>query len=347
MSRRQKVLYVKRFPARNAGTIQKLKNKLTEHWLRGQDGFLRGALHHAFDVTEKTLPDLLKRGPQYAAQFDALAVNLKSRADGQNATLEDLAPLARFDLPKILCVTNAEPDNIPDDPLLDLFDIVLKREMFKDRDRYNLTPENKAKLHTTMLVCPFVPASIYNVRRIDPARFGCAAPTPQDDLTHDVFFSGATTSRERIGAALALSKEQDFIRIRAALQPRQFKDEIPPEMIAPPLRGDAYINAIRTAAINLAFSGYGPFTFRHLELWALAAFPLSTPGIRDLELPMPAQENVHYAAFDHETDLIDKIRHYLKTPQERETIARNGRKLFEDYYSFEKQGKRLTQTLSF
>lgn len=334
MTKRPKVLYISHF-SRGGGIMDRIRGLAAYPRLTGQDGFFRGALHCGFDATEDELSGLSRR--LAGGGFDCVVVNLKCRPDRKGLDVADIEPIRAVSVPKILAVTNAEPGNMPGDAMLDLFDVVMKREPFIDRDRYDLSPTNRSKIHATMLACPLVPARLSNVRRIDPAASGFTTPCEQEDT--DVFFSGASTSRERIDVLNRL-KDEPF-RLDAAIQPRQFKDEIPPGMTGPLLKQRDFIDKVRRAKINLALSGYGPFTFRHLELWCLCAFGLSTPRVRELELPVPAKAGEHFVCFENPDDLADKCRYYLERPQERHAIARAGRKLFDEHYSFEKHGQAL------
>ncbi len=340
MAEKKRVLYIGRFPARNRGLSDKIRNRLTAHRIGEQDGFFRGALHCAFDVRETTLADL-QRKPGRARDFDALAVNLKCTRDGKHAGFEDIAFLAGIDVPKILAVTNAEPENMPDDRVLDLFGNVFKREVYTDRDRYSLSQSNKSKLHATMLSCPLIPATTCNIRRIDPRDYGFSSVSAHEN--HDVFFSGSSTSPERMNILQAI--ESSGLDFTGALQARKSADGVPAHMNRKSLNRKEYIGAVRGSRISLALAGYGPFTYRHLELFCLSAFCLSSPSVRGLDLPMPMKENVHFVAYENKDDLIGKCRHYIKNDTERHRIAANGRRLFEEYYSFRLHGDYVSSVL--
>jgi glycosyltransferase involved in cell wall biosynthesis len=107
---------------------------------------------------------------------------------------------------------------------------------------------------------------------------------------------------------------------------------------------EEYENAINRSKINIAPEGYGQFTHRHLEIWCMGGFCLSTPSIREVTLPLGnPQEGVHYVAFDDLDDMVEKIRYYLTHDDERETIAAAGRSLFETIYDPARHGEAIRQ----
>jgi len=80
-------------------------------------------------------------------------------------------------------------------------------------------------------------------------------------------------------------------------------------------------------------------TFRHFELWCMCSFMISSPSLRDLNLPIPAIEGKHYVCFDGLPDLKDKIDYFLKNPARRRAIAKSGRDLFIKHYNFKRHGR--------
>ena len=75
----------------------------------------------------------------------------------------------------------------------------------------------------------------------------------------------------------------------------------------------------------------------------MACLALCSPTTRELALPFPAAEGEHFVCFDNEDDLIDKVRHFASAHDERQRIARAGRRLFEQYYSFDYHGRQLAE----
>lgn len=151
-------------------------------------------------------------------------------------------------------------------------------------------------------------------------------------------------SRERL-TVLNRLKNEGF-DVRARLQPRAYKDEIGPAFIGPRLPLAAFIDEVRATRINLALAGYGPFTYRHLELWCLCCFFLSPTVIKELETPMNAIDGQHYVGFESEDDLVEKCRHYLQDENACNRIAQARRQLFAENYSFKKHGRDIESALS-
>lgn len=73
---------------------------------------------------------------------------------------------------------------------------------------------------------------------------------------------------------------------------------------------------------------------------------MSSPSIRDVELPMPLEEGKHYVAFDDMDDMVEKIRYYLSHEDERLKIAAAGKRLFDEYYNPERHGQEILAALT-
>lgn len=329
---RKFVLYVTPPQAQPKGLLARVGSMLMDPVIEGPDGFFRAALHRAFDVTEITLDEAKKEGKVYLKEFDAIVVNWNCRPDGEPAKVEDLDFLKGIGRPRVLLVAGSETEKLPVNPFLDLFALVFKAAPFSDRVRYKITSFNRSKIHATMPACPLVAVRATSVEKTDLSKVGYDAP--ELGATQDVYFSGSRHSRER------LDVETDFANSGFT----GLVNLLPKEGERKP--DSDYIRYIRAARVNLALRGGGAFTARHLELWCLCAFMLSTPALREIELPMPAQEGVHYVSFESRSDLMDKIRHYIDHEDERLRIATEGRRLFEKYYSFEKHGSYLKKTIA-
>lgn len=330
---RKFVLYVVPPPPPPKGWLARLGGLLMDPAFEGPDGFFRAALHRAFDVTEITLADAKKEGKVYLKEFDAIIVNGHCGPDGGPARIEDLDFLKGIGRPRILLVANPETDKLPVNPFLDLFALVFKTAPFADRVRYKVTSFNRSKIHATMPACPLVAVRKGNLATMDLAQAGSDAPAL--DASQDVFFSGTRHSRERLDVEtdFANSGFTGLVNLLPAIEEGH--------------RPDAdYIRHIRSARVNLALRGLGGFTPRHLEIWALCGFMLSSPILREIEIPMPAQEGQHYATFESRNDLMDKIRYYLDHEEERLAMAVQGRRLFETYYDFDKHGSYLRKTIA-
>ncbi len=338
--RRLRVLYVERARGHHS-LLGRIYNSFPEFKLSGQDGFLRASLHCVCDVTERPMAYLLRHADDLHREFDWVVVNFKAGGLKRVLNEEEVARIARIPkCRKALFINYAAASILPSDAVLDPFDLVFKREMFRDLERYPISPANRAKLCTTTLACLMVPAHRLNVRRIDPRRYGF------DDVSRDspdgVFFNGLSTraSREEL-LKFIVEAGVPFV---GGLQPKQAA-LAPGVPYAPRMRMRDYVAQVRRSRINLALDGIGEFTFRHLEVWCCCAFLLSNSSIRALSLPLAAREGEHYVCFDSPDDLVEKARYYLDHPDARDRIARAGRALFERDYNFHKHGACLLERM--
>ncbi|MDK2858729.1 MAG: hypothetical protein PWQ89_1848 [Verrucomicrobiota bacterium] len=327
---------------RRMNPLRKWRNTLRGYEISGQDGFFVASLYNCCNVTERDLAWLKKNLSTVDSNFDTLFINYKSDEKSTGIDREALLFLNRTSIQKILVVTNAKAADLPGDPLLDLFDIVFKREHYVDLDRYPVSSVNKAKIRNTMLGCPLIRTTTRNVHTIRPASLGFTAPSEQ--FSHDLFFSGKTTSPIRLNAMERLHKE-GFNVLGGLNAHKKYDDPIPPALLSPRFSRNGYIQAVRGSKINLALEGYGEYTFRHNEILFLCSFMISTPSIRGLKLPLHLIENKHYVCFEDLDDLVDKVRYYLVNESERQTISRAGRDLFEKEYDLKKHGQYIKQAI--
>ena len=333
MPGRPRVVYVTRPPNPRISRWERLKQTLVPWYLHPADGFLLASLRRVADVQELSREAFWRRHDRGRLEADVVAVNFKCGRLDPRPDDEVLREFDRVRRPKLLVVADDRPDKLPGDVVLDVFEVVFKREPYRDRDRYRVSAANRAKLHATMLGCPLIGMWSHRTGRIDMS--GVGYPTPATDAARDAFFAGSATDPERIAILQALHGNLD---LHASVQPGQQNHRLPPELVGPRLDHRRFSAAIRDARINLALAGYGPFTHRHLELHSLAAFVVSNPGIRDLELVLDLVEGEHYVAFDDPDDLVDKCRHYLDHEDERLATAAAGRRAFERGYSLERHG---------
>ncbi len=342
-----KILYVKR---QIVDTIWKKIPKKIRQWycFWGREGFFRASLHYHNEVTEIFLKHLENKSQSWINKFDLIIFNFRANhaphkdSYGFN-TLWDWVEEFKNKIqnkPVVLLDVNASAGKTGNNDLLDNFDLVFKREIFRANIKYNsLKPTNRAKLRTTMLSCHFVSASRFNFKEINIEEEGFRSPA--EEFEHDVFFVGKDTSQERRALVdRLLDSEYDFY---GGLQEK--KEKLPERLKTKRLGKKEYIKTIRNSKINLAPEGLGEFTYRHLEIWWACAFMLCSPSINELELPLDVEDGVHYVTYESEDDLLDKIDYYLKHPQQRKQIAQNGRKAFEDGYDFEKHGEYITGAL--
>lgn len=335
MKNRKSVLFLPR-AAKDIGLARTVFRALVPNPFSGTDGFLFGALSSAFDVTT-TSPEQLLNGRWNTRDFDYLVVSYRCMRGGRKPTLDQLRSIAALPLPKILAVTNDKPEFPVDLASLDFFDLIVKREPYVDRDRYQVGTRNRDKIHATMLACDVVSPAADDLDRIDIARYGY--PEPAATTTNDAFFMGSANSTERIALPDALAKAG--LSLSGGLTDGTMLADVARRWQAHRISRRQFRSAARQARINFALRGIGPFTFRHLELWSLACFFLSSNEIQELETPIPYREGIHYVGFSSIDDLIEKCRHYAGADTERLAIAEAGRKLFEEHYSFLHHGQML------
>ena len=326
-----------------------IRNRTGLHWKRrlhsaltgqspfGQDGFFEAAMDAAFDVTrrpaEAVLPDIVRS----ARSYDALIVNYKMIGGDVK---EHEAALKRFgvaDLPRILFIGLDKAGRIPGNDVLDRFDLIFKREYFRDLDRYPISDRNKSKFRKTMLGASSRKISwLERYHRSRPPR---VAPT----YLYDVFFSGSTTSPVRTD--VWESVVDSGLSFAGGLQLRKLRTERERKYQAQKLKRQIYLKTMLGSKINLALEGYGEFTFRHLEIWCAGAFMLSTRSLRDLTLPLNAREGVHYVVFEDLPDLRDKLGYYVRNDTERERIAKAGRDMFLRDYDPTRHGEEIRRAI--
>lgn len=308
---------------------------------RSVRAFFRVSLGTIAAVDDISLAAFL-RDPRRATGYDAVVVNrryVKRRAIDH---AERIAAIASISVPKILFDSSDRPDRIAPDETLDVFDLVFKREPFRDRDRYAIAARNKLKIRATMLPCASLrPSQFADVASLDVARFGPRRPSAQSKT--DVFFLGGATSKSRVELVRMLRRQPLVFSggLHTALP------ELPVEagLHARRVLHGSFATRARDARINLALEGRGPFTFRHLDFWYLACFMVSPPSIAELETPLPFVDGKHYVSFDSPDDLLDKVRYYLDRDGERLEIAAAGRRMFEENYSFARHGDAILRAL--
>lgn len=337
-----RAVYIRTFPRPDFGLINRLWNRLNPFY-DAQDGFFRASLHAAYDVHEVGLAEAAS-APMKLYEADAVFVNWKSLPSGQIIGAEDVKFLKGIERPKALVCTNARPQDMAGNDLVDLFGIVFKREMYKDLERYALSFHNKQKLRTTMLSCPLVRVPRWSdTGEFDASVYGHSMPP--DRFDQDVFFAGAATSQHRVDIAQALQKKQGLKCLISLQSRRQASVEGTP-FKGPRFNKRQYMKLSRRSKINLALEGIGPFTYRHLELLCLNTFFLSTPKIKELELPIALEDGVHYVSFENPDDLADKALYYKDRDKERSRIAAAGHELFLRDYNFAKHGRDIWRAMS-
>ncbi|MFO7936467.1 MAG: glycosyltransferase [Kiritimatiellia bacterium] len=343
-----KVLYISNYRSnrnrsgKRLNPLRRIKRAFSGSPIGGQDGFFAASLYTVFDVTGRTFEWFKKNAHHINRSYDAVLVNQRIGYDNSIVHKEDLSFIRHLTVTKGLVVTNAEAGILPPDDVLDLFDVVFKREHYIDLDRYRISESNKAKIRNTMLGCPFIDVTTRNVRRIVPGNLGYS--NPSEEFCHDLFFAGKTTHPSRLASLQRLYSEG--FDMGGGLTPhRKYGEPVPGELKARRVSIGRFAEIMRGSRINLAIEGKGEYTFRHNEALFLCTFMISSPSVRGLKLPLPIVENTHYVCFEDLDDLVDKVRYFLSHDSERRKIAQAGRNLFAKEYSFQKHGEYIRKSL--
>lgn len=329
-------------------TLRQLRDSFYWH---NRVGFFCASLRTQTDVTRKSLDSIQNFSKDHFKAFDVIIFNYECNFSQKGDPIHTSCSAVRdlyhkiAGIPKVLLISSPNAKLVPADDDMDLFDLVFRREHFKDLDRYNLTAKNKEKLRTTVLSCPLVPANIINYNRIDAADYGYEEPSSYFD--HDVFFLGQETSKTFMRTKIVEQLKRTDFNFEGGIHPdiRNLQREIPEDLYAPRQSKKKFYEQTRSSKINLALEGYGQFTYRHWECWALSSFMISSPSVNDVKLPFEIVDGKHYITFKDKNDLIDKVQYYLSHSEERKTIIANGRKLFKREYNFEKHGEYIREAL--
>lgn len=314
-------------------------------------GFFCASLRTQADVTRKRLHAVQKFTKHQFNQYDAVIFNYECNFREEGYPIITAAKAVRelktrlAGVPCILLITSPNAKLVPEDKTMELFDLVFRREHYKDLDRYKLTGKNKEKLRTTTLSCPLIPATILNYNRINPAKYGF--DTIPEVYDNDVFFLGQETSGTMMRTIVINEIKSSNLKFLGGIHPdvRKSKQTISPDLLSPRLSKKKFYDATRSSKINLALEGYGQFTYRHWECWALSAFMISSPSVNEVKLPFKAADGEHYITFENIDDLMDKINYYLRHADKREQIIKNGRELFKREYNFHRHGRYIVNAI--
>jgi len=345
-----KILYIRK---QERGPLLKrnLRKIRDSFYWHNRVGFFCASLRTQADVTRKSLKDIQSYSNHEFNSFDAVIFNYECNFRKVGDPLKTVSSAVKKlkyrlkDVPIILLLSSPNAKLVPTNKNMNLFDLVFRREHFKDLDRYDLSFENKEKLRTTVLSCPLIPANILNVNRINPADYGFKNPAKY--FQNDVFFLGQETSRTQMRANIVEEILCSNINFTGGIHSdvRNPDRNISPKLLAKRISQNKFYKKTRYSKINLALEGYGQFTYRHWECWALSSFMISSPSITEVKLPFEALDGKHYVTFENKRDLIEKIRYYLKNPDKRNDIIINGRQLFEREYNFKKHGQYITTAI--
>jgi spore maturation protein CgeB len=345
-----KILYIRK---QERGPFWKRNLRLLRdsYYWHNRVGFFCASLRTQADVTRVMLSTAEKYTTKQFNRFDAIIFNYECNFLKKGQPLDTCIEAVRSlkpklgNVPTILLVTSDHSKLLPSNEDMELFDLVFRRERYKDLDRYDLNSVNKEKIKTTVLSCPLVPATILNYEKIKAEDYGY--DEVPGAFEHDVFFLGQETSKDRKRTRILQAIRNSHISFFGGLHEdvRDLSKDIPLELRAPRMSRDEFYDTTRKSKINLALHGYGQFTYRHWECWALCSFMISNPAINEVQLPFEAVDGLHFVTFEDTDDLISKIRYYLDYPEERSAIAKNGRDLFTSEYDFHKHGKYIANEI--
>lgn len=345
-----KILYIERaYPAAEKSILSRWTNCRRKRVFDGQDGFFEGALCVAYpNIDWMSLEEATAMRSDIDKHYDWIIINMKcdflpkgpGRGPVRYNKISWLHTL--HNCRKGLFVNNAKANTLPEPKLLGLFDVIFKRELLKDIASYRLPENISSRLHTTMLSCPLVDA-YWDSRK----GFACHSPrvSLSPDPKYDVSFIGADSNPHRRTIIHRLIHEP--FKFYGGLYMRGSGD--PLDWDGPScrrLKSRHYIQSIRHSSIHLALDGIGGFTFRHLDVWSLGGFLLSTPAINQVQLPGSSpKEGIHYVSFYSYNDMVEKIIYYLSNNKERLEICRAGHLYFQQLYDFEKHSMDIRSIL--
>lgn len=249
------------------------------------------------------------------------------------------------EFPAVLLISSPNAKSVPSDEEMGLFELVFRREHFKDLDRYDLNASNKEKLRTTVLSCPLIPANILNFNRLNASDYGFDNPPSQ--FKYEVSFLGQETSKTFMRTEIVKHVRESGLHFAGGIHTdvRNPDRKIPEALYSKRLSQKEFYEMTRSSIVNLALEGYGQFTYRHWECWALSSFMISSPSVNEVKLPFEAVDGTHYVTFRDSDDLVEKVKYYMEHEDEREEIVKNGRQLFKEEYNFHKHGEFIVKQL--
>ena len=298
------------------------------------DAYFESALRAMGTVCEVGVDDLKRIDP---CLFDLTVIH--HRCDGKvtqhdEGFLREIALSIRSKF-KILYINDDFPETMNSNDVLNVFDLIVKREPYKDLSRYSISEQNRAKIIPTMLSCP-----LYSLRKghsLKIKKHVFQVLKNKQPKKNDIFFIGKATD-ERLDIWRTLKGKYNC---SGGLLVRVGFTEGEDELYCSGLKFDEYLRQITGAKIALAIGGHGPFTFRHLEILAAGSFLICSKKLEEIALPIELVDGQHYVSYSDKNDLLKKIAYYLKNDEEREKIANQGRDYFKESYNPNKHGQFL------
>ncbi len=292
----------------------------------------------ACEITRRRTMDAIPELPNLLGRYDALVANYKLEVPGGEIQRHELLKrLGSSSIPSILFINKAVANFVPEDDVLDRFDLVFKREHFRDLDRYPIANRNKAKLRATML--GLMPSALWLFDRHHNARRNLSGPA----YRHDVYFNGSTSSAVRTDVWDTVVDSR--LSSIGGLQLTRYRGDRERRHETKKFGFRRHLKTMSASRINLALEGWGEFTFRHLEIWGMGSFMVSTKSLRDLVLPLNVREGEHFVVFEDLDDLRDKLSHYAHNDTERERISEAGRAMFLRDYDLARHGEEIREAI--
>lgn len=349
--KRKKIAYIKRNSKNNRNFITNFLIKLRDvSVFYDQDGYFLASLYKRHDVKEYEYKKYLEDIEFINKNFDAVVVNYKFLTGNgdkkKNLKLIHIANITK--IYKILFVCNDKAFVLPEENIIDRFDLIFKREALSDLSLYRIGSKNMNKIKTTMLPCSLR----YEARNILGLilllflnKKGGKSNNP-NEYKNDVFFAGSLPAGNDIRLNVWTEiKKNKSLKLKGGLIPKKNITLNKDLLLKKKISIRKYIKIVDGTKINLALDGIGEFTFRHLELLHLGAFMISSPSIRNVNLPINIKEGVHYICYENQKDLINKIKFYLKNDKERNLIAKQGHNFFVNNYSTDEHSNYISNNI--
>jgi len=148
----------------------------------------------------------------------------------------------------------------------------------------------------------------------------------------DVFFNGSAWPQRRVSLVSQI-KEHPEINFFGGLYNRndlKFNNVIPDSLRFKQISYEDFMMSISSSKIGLNIEGNGKNCFRQFEILEAGEFLLTQKHENFFGIKEPVDKK-HCVFFKEDgSDLIELIKYYLEHEQEREEIAKSGKRFFED-----------------
>jgi glycosyltransferase involved in cell wall biosynthesis len=151
------------------------------------------------------------------------------------------------------------------------------------------------------------------------------------EYKYDFFFNGWHDDDGTRMKCVRKAKTQKEWKARVGLQPFKHHTTVPKYLEDRRMDYEEHLKTQCRSRINLALPGGRalPYcSFRHVELWAMGCFILSTAP----NLILPGEADKCMGIFKRDmSDFVEQVNYYLEHDEEREQIAQAGRDYFDKY----------------